>query len=92
VDGFSISANPAFVQGIAINLARHDAVELGDIRGKIVRMRHFRPGLLQELAPLIAEYPAELVVDFDAAFGWRGDRHADQPQIEVTAEAFLACA
>src|SRR6267142_2490313 len=55
-------------------------------------MGDLRPGHLQQLAPLIPQDSAQLVVDLETAFVGRGNRHADQPQLEVTSKALLACA
>ncbi len=55
-------------------------------------MRHLCPALFQQLTPLIAQNAAELLVDFENPFGWRGHCHPDQTQFEVTPEAFLVLA
>ena len=53
-------------------------------------MGHLSPTLLQQFVPLVSQDAAQLVVDFDTTFGGRSDGHADQAQIKVTPESFLA--
>lgn len=51
---------------------------------------NMRPGLLQQFLAAVTENPASLGVHVQAPLGRRGDGHADEAEIEITAEALFA--
>ncbi len=92
VDDPTVLADPPLVHRVAVDLPGHDPVELGDVGGQVVRVGHLGPRLPQEFVARVAEDPTDLVVDLQTTLGRRGDRHADQPEVEVPPEPLLALA
>jgi len=80
VDDVAVSAYPALVDGIAIDLASHDPVELGDVGGEVLRVRDLCPCHAQKFVPLVPQNPAQLVIDFEAAFSRRSVAMPNSPR------------
>lgn len=55
-------------------------------------MRDFLPRQPQQLAAVVAQNVADLVVDLEDPGVRRGDRHADQSEVEVPVKALVAAA
>ena len=85
-DDSTVLTNPSLVERIAVDLTRHDAVELSEIRGQVVGVSHLGPTHLEELVTRVAEHPAKFVVDVEALPAGRRDGYSDEPAFEVPLE------